>query len=627
MIRTIVNWGTILLSLGVIAAAAGWLWLESRLAAWEPPAPGIAAERAAFVHGPIGLEVFPLKYAAVLDRVSGSAFRPDPSDPRSVWEIWGFLPNPAATGAPLCAATAATELPFGFNVTTFLPERAAHTPLAFVGLTCAACHSGRVRGPEGPGPVIVGMGNPELDVIAFSDAVRAAILDPGLTADRILAAYGAACPEDRPGWLAGRVERFLLDAWIAGFRESVAGGVLRYGLPVPAADLRSAEAIPAGPGRTRPFRSVVRVALDLPGEENFAFSKIPAVWEQAEEMRPRSQYDGSIADPVTRSMIAAYASGATPLALSKPAVAWSVRAAAAFTERLGLDPAAPVPRFSEAFPGLAAPDPAALAQGMAEYRTHCADCHGWRDPATGRWVPKGARLHAYMPVAEIGTDPERVLFPHGRLLPLALWTALPLQLDGLAAQKARLAGAAEAALAAGRHGEAWLWEARLRALRMAARQFRLGHPLAFPEARGPAAGCDAEARAEAAPDPDPAAIADCALTAQRAYFTNPIPHAWLRAPYLHNGAVPTLAQLLNLRDRPARFCRGANPYDPEGVGLHAPAPGPDGTCPAAMPFLFDTALRGNSHAGHDYPWPRAEVAGNPEREAVLSRILLYLRTI
>jgi mono/diheme cytochrome c family protein len=43
---------------------------------------------------------------------------------------------------------------------------------------------------------------------------------------------------------------------------------------------------------------------------------------------------------------------------------------------------------------------------------------------------------------------------------------------------------------------------------------------------------------------------------------------WLRAPYLHNGSVPTLRDLLNpAAARPKVFYRGYDVYDPEDVGF------------------------------------------------------------
>ena len=71
---------------------------------------------------------------------------------------------------------------------------------------------------------------------------------------------------------------------------------------------------------------------------------------------------------------------------------------------------------------------------------------------------------------------------------------------------------------------------------------------------------------------------------------------WLRAPYLHNGSVPTLTDLLEpVETRPARFWRGYDVYDPVRVGFVTSGAGAEreGT-------LFNVNLPGNSNAGHLY---------------------------
>src|SRR3546814_6666122 len=48
---------------------------------------------------------------------------------------------------------------------------------------------------------------------------------------------------------------------------------------------------------------------------------------------------------------------------------------------------------------------------------------------------------------------------------------------------------------------------------------------------------------------------------------------WLRAPYLHNGSVPTLRDLLEpLAQRPMVFWRGYDLYDPVDVGFVSQGP-------------------------------------------------------
>ena len=51
------------------------------------------------------------------------------------------------------------------------------------------------------------------------------------------------------------------------------------------------------------------------------------------------------------------------------------------------------------------------------------------------------------------------------------------------------------------------------------------------------------------------------------YANMPLDGVWLRAPYLHNGSVPTLRALLFPDERPAVFYRGYDVYDWQPVGF------------------------------------------------------------
>ena len=88
---------------------------------------------------------------------------------------------------------------------------------------------------------------------------------------------------------------------------------------------------------------------------------------------------------------------------------------------------------------------------------------------------------------------------------------------------------------------------------------------------------------------------------QNGYVNAPLDGLWLRAPYLHNGSVPTLRDLLEPPEkRPVRFCRGGEVYDWKKLGfLSAPvvANGRD-TCPGQ--FRYNTRVSGNSNKGHLY---------------------------
>lgn len=71
---------------------------------------------------------------------------------------------------------------------------------------------------------------------------------------------------------------------------------------------------------------------------------------------------------------------------------------------------------------------------------------------------------------------------------------------------------------------------------------------------------------------------------------------WLRAPYLHNGSVPTIADLLEPpSERPVTFWRGYDLYDFERLGYVSHGPEAE-----AVGFFYDTRLRGNGNEGHLY---------------------------
>jgi mono/diheme cytochrome c family protein len=98
------------------------------------------------------------------------------------------------------------------------------------------------------------------------------------------------------------------------------------------------------------------------------------------------------------------------------------------------------------------------------------------------------------------------------------------------------------------------------------------------------------------------------------YANMPLDGVWLRAPYLHNGSVPTLRALLFPEERPATFYRAYDVYDWDRVGFvsSGPAAERDGV-------LFDTHLPGNGNSGHLYGTTRSA----EERAALIE----YLKTL
>lgn len=102
---------------------------------------------------------------------------------------------------------------------------------------------------------------------------------------------------------------------------------------------------------------------------------------------------------------------------------------------------------------------------------------------------------------------------------------------------------------------------------------------------------------------------------QDAYAAVPLNGIWLRAPYLHNGSVPTLWHLFRPDQRPASFYRGYDVFDPVQVGFEwrVAAEG------SRRFFLYDTSQPGNSNRGHSYGSQLPE----PEKVALVE----YLKTL
>lgn len=124
------------------------------------------------------------------------------------------------------------------------------------------------------------------------------------------------------------------------------------------------------------------------------------------------------------------------------------------------------------------------------------------------------------------------------------------------------------------------------------------------------------------------------------YANSPLDGIWLRAPYLHNGSVPTLRDLLNPSpERPAVIYRGYDVYDQKNVGFVSDVARftPDGRSlddpqNEHRYFLFDTRERpggrtprerneGNSNAGHEGPAYGTTLTA-AEKDAVVE----YLKT-
>lgn len=78
---------------------------------------------------------------------------------------------------------------------------------------------------------------------------------------------------------------------------------------------------------------------------------------------------------------------------------------------------------------------------------------------------------------------------------------------------------------------------------------------------------------------------------KRAYKAKPLHGVWATAPFLHNGSVPSIYDLLSpMSVRPKTFYVGNREYDPQKLGYE--------TDNAIGAFLHDTSISGNYNTGH-----------------------------
>jgi hypothetical protein len=92
---------------------------------------------------------------------------------------------------------------------------------------------------------------------------------------------------------------------------------------------------------------------------------------------------------------------------------------------------------------------------------------------------------------------------------------------------------------------------------------------------------------------------------------------WATAPYLHNGSVPTLHDLLHPDRRPAKFAVGNREFDPVRIGYQY-----DLTATGPNIWTYDTTQPGNSNIGHS-----GEAFGTTLPEDQKAALLEYLKKL
>lgn len=292
-----------------------------------------------------------------------------------------------------------------------------------------------------------------------------------------------------------------------------------------------------------------------------------------------------------------------------------------------------------------------IEAGRGLYREFCADCHHnpprdttipftdatsfWNEK---NWIPIGnERLfnNTQKPVAGIGTDPEQARVLTERTVRLPSY----LQIDTRTLME-KCEMLPDSALERSYALSLMEVVARVREQQILEREERASLPLTEAEKarfRGSRPNCPNPivfARLESPKNDNPSAPAAVrsAYVATPQYRARPLDGVWATAPYLHNGSIPTLDDLLSPQwDRPKAFCVGPMQFDPKRVGLLTPA---SKTAPVECDdgmTLFDVTKRGNSNLGHSFEGTgetfRAGVIGRELRPEERAKLIAYLKTL
>jgi mono/diheme cytochrome c family protein len=344
-----------------------------------------------------------------------------------------------------------------------------------------------------------------------------------------------------------------------------------------------------GPGRTDAFGRIANATFgDAISPANYRVADAPVDYPQLWDMWTFDwvQWNGSAQQPMARNIGEALGVGATlnffdangqPLqGAERYPSSVRVRDLHAIEEILQqLKP----PTWPEDLFG--AIDKPLAAKGRALFAENCAGCHVPRQSQEGeRWVQ---HLHM-LPVEVIGTDPNAAnnIASHRFDLSALQWDVNELEkMDvKLHPEPKEPLDLSQLSVAKG-----------------------LAYVTAFVENR---AYQEAKITPEEKPRMDGFGL-PIGVREKVAYKARPLAGVWATAPFLHNGSVPSIYQLLSPQDeRATTFYKGTLEYDPRHLGYR--------TEPFTNGFLFDTRICGNHNSGHEF---RAGARGN----GVIGRLL------
>jgi mono/diheme cytochrome c family protein len=619
--------GRLLRALVVIAVlvVAGVLWLLHTPGRRVPDLPRIeeyvyldqgwgreasAAPRQAYYYTPQGTSLKDLRYDWLvhLEMPWGKARFASPEHLRA----YGFIVDPEPTAAN------PHLLPVGF-AKRFDPDIGE----AVVDVTCAACHTGQLVVDRGGKRTALridgGAAIHSLTTATLGHFVPALTLSLASTyvnplkfrrfGKKVLGEGGYAQGKDQLHEDLGRV----LDAFVAQGRNDWS---------------RRLYPVEEGPGRTDALARIGNtVFADELDRRNDAIGDAPVSYPYLWNIWKFDwvQYNASVSQPMARNMGEAFGVGARIHLLDRygrPLPASERFRTSVLVENLHrieatlqrLEP----PKWPEDVLGPI--DRAKAERGRVLFEQSCRHCHGpfdqppevraYLDPLRGDADPLWALT--IVPVTEVGTDPKAATnFVHRTvdltrtgLAPEEVMAAVQptltearRRLSLLDAQVAEASAKKDARAAALAQSAAWERERVDRAAAAVAgvkmSEVPLGLALSF-------LGTIARDRHydERGFGPETRACLDGFGSLDlpeilAAYKARPLAGAWATAPYLHNGSVPTLYQMLSPHDeRDERFFVSPGAFDPVAVGVDTKARG-DG-------FWLDTRRTGNANVGHEF---------------------------
>jgi hypothetical protein len=580
------------------------------------------AQRETFYHLSQGAEILPWFVLTAVDVADLKSTRPFVEN----LERYGMLPDPARDdGLPVGLAVASNPFTFGAE---------------FVGITCAACHVGELR-HDGKAVRVDGapnMFNLQLFYSEAIDAVMALKSNP----DKLWRAlkrlgrqdyqrYWVAAPFVRPPIIVYFIANGLLD------RDRFAARLELLDVILVAKDHRDPEHPTSGFGRldafdgTRNFLFTRLRKADVSGPFKVntanmvkldAAVKFPPLWSRkaqppdpVEAYRDQPQgfppvwgfkdYDWvewtiDTNTVMERNVTETLGAGATVILDPRAASVFESSIPVRNMHRLEwlayyIDP----PQWPTALFGAIKPDLAAEGEGI--FRNQCAGCHEYSDDQrtqTGLIHLRGKRPE------EVGTDATAAL----RIsCPVPDPGALPIEPKSYTAKdSALLQECAGVTPGAAFTGYSFAGTAQVAVGKIKQKAYE-------------GAGIDKKEQQvmeDFAQRGDPA-WRDTLLDTKPPfgpYAPRPLYGVWAAAPYLHNGSVPTLYDLLlPPEQRPKKFALGGREYDPVKLGFAV------GTSCSQKDCVVDTTRPGDGNGGHIWGTDLTE----PDRMALLEYLKTY----